>query len=138
MRRTILIVLLVLGLAACTTSTTPTEQAVTDHTNYYRAQVGAPQMGVSQNLAREADEWAMHLVNDLGGALVHSNLNDTLNRWPVFNTCGENLYRGPIDPKTIVDAWRNSPGHDANLRNPAFTQMGVGISGNVVVARYCG
>jgi uncharacterized protein YkwD len=49
---------------------------------------------------------------------------------------GENLWGAqgshPLDPerlpRIIVDTWLASPGHRANLLNPAFTDMGVGVA----------
>lgn len=57
---------------------------------------------------------------------------------------GENLWGAqgdqPLDPerlpRIIVDTWLASPGHRANLLNPAFTDIGVGVArmGNAIRA----
>lgn len=57
---------------------------------------------------------------------------------------GENLWGAqgdqPLDPerlpRIIVDTWLASPGHRANLLNPAFTDLGVGVAqkGNAIRA----
>lgn len=46
-----------------------------------------------------------------------------------FRGCamGENIALGQPSPKAVVDAWLNSPGHCANIRNPVFDQIGVGF-----------
>ncbi len=44
----------------------------------------------------------------------------------------ENVARGQESPRVVMDAWMNSPGHRANLLNPQFTAIGVGV---VFVAR---
>lgn len=57
---------------------------------------------------------------------------------------GENLWAAqgdqPLDaerlPRIIVETWLASPGHRANLLNPLFTDMGVGVTrhGNAIRA----
>ena len=47
-----------------------------------------------------------------------------------YRTAGENIARGYSTPKTVVDAWMNSPGHKANILNSSYTHIGVGyVSG---------
>lgn len=41
-------------------------------------------------------------------------------------TAGENIAKGYSTPERVVDAWMNSPGHRANILNPAYTMIGVG------------
>lgn len=40
---------------------------------------------------------------------------------------GENIARGMTTAQAAVDAWMNSPGHRANILDPDFTGLGVGI-----------
>lgn len=40
----------------------------------------------------------------------------------------ENVARGQESPRSVMDAWIASPGHYANLVNPQFTRIGVGVS----------
>ena len=42
--------------------------------------------------------------------------------------CGENIAAGQGDPKDVVEAWMNSPGHRANIMNKDFKKIGVGYS----------
>jgi uncharacterized protein YkwD len=49
-------------------------------------------------------------------------------------TYGENIaYGGEYlgTPKAIVKAWMHSPGHKANILNPAFRDVGVGFSSGI-------
>ncbi|MBI5503111.1 MAG: CAP domain-containing protein [Deltaproteobacteria bacterium] len=39
---------------------------------------------------------------------------------------GENLYAGSPSAAEAFDAWRHSPGHDANMREPAYVAIGIG------------
>ena len=45
-----------------------------------------------------------------------------------FRGCatGENIAAGQPTPETVVQGWLESPGHCANIREPAFTRIGVG------------
>jgi uncharacterized protein YkwD len=40
---------------------------------------------------------------------------------------GENIAAGYPDAASVMDAWMNSPGHRANILNPIYTHLGVGI-----------
>lgn len=40
---------------------------------------------------------------------------------------GENIAFGFATPEAVVEGWRNSDGHCANLMRPYYTQMGVGL-----------
>ena len=45
-----------------------------------------------------------------------------------FRAAGENITAGPSTPEEAVAGWLKSPGHCANLMNPAFTEMGVAFA----------
>ncbi|MEU6588033.1 CAP domain-containing protein [Streptomyces sp. NPDC046881] len=40
---------------------------------------------------------------------------------------GENIARGQADAAAVMQAWMNSPGHRANILNPDFKTLGVGV-----------
>ncbi len=40
---------------------------------------------------------------------------------------GENIARGQHDPISVMYAWMNSPGHRANILNPSYRFLGVGV-----------
>lgn len=44
------------------------------------------------------------------------------------HTIGENIILGADDAASVVQGWMNSPGHKANILNPAFTEIGVGCT----------
>ena len=45
-----------------------------------------------------------------------------------YKTAGENIAKGYLSPKAVVDGWMNSSGHRANILNPSFTRIGVGYA----------
>jgi uncharacterized protein YkwD len=45
-----------------------------------------------------------------------------------FRTAGENIAAGTTTPEEAVAGWIKSPGHCANLMNPAFSEMGVAFA----------
>ena len=44
---------------------------------------------------------------------------------------GENIALGHTTPQEVVTGWMNSPGHRANILNPDFTHLIVGVKGDV-------
>lgn len=47
-----------------------------------------------------------------------------------YRAIGENIAGGQLKPEDAVAGWIISPGHCANLMNPAFTEMGVAFAVN--------
>lgn len=45
-----------------------------------------------------------------------------------WQTYGENIAVGQATPADVMSDWMNSTGHRANILNPDFTELGVGIS----------
>jgi Uncharacterized protein with SCP/PR1 domains len=48
-----------------------------------------------------------------------------------YTTTGENIAYNNYEPVELFNQWWNSPGHKANMMNPSYTKVGIGvISGN--------
>ena len=45
-----------------------------------------------------------------------------------YRTAGENIAKGQKTPEEVMNAWMNSPGHRANILNPDFTKLGLGVA----------
>jgi len=45
-----------------------------------------------------------------------------------YRATGENIAAGQASPEDAVAGWIKSPGHCANLMDPAFTEMGAGVA----------
>jgi hypothetical protein len=91
-------------------------------TNALRASKGLPGLSVNGTLAAKARDWAEHMATV--GAISHSNLADGApGNW---QRLGENVGRGPsVD--SIHSALVASPEHYANLTDPGFQSIGVGV-----------
>lgn len=46
----------------------------------------------------------------------------------VWRTWGENVAYGYVDCAAVMNGWMNSPGHQANILNPRFTNIGMGVA----------
>lgn len=44
-----------------------------------------------------------------------------------YRTAGENIARGQKNPEEVMVSWMNSKGHRANILNPKFQEMGIGL-----------
>jgi len=44
-----------------------------------------------------------------------------------YRTSGENIAYGQRTPQEVVNGWMNSPGHRANILNPNFNKIGIGV-----------
>ena len=45
-----------------------------------------------------------------------------------YRSAGENIAMGQRTPQEVMNSWMNSSGHRANILNPSFTTLGVGIA----------
>ena len=45
-----------------------------------------------------------------------------------WTTLAENVAAGQQTPEAVVAAWMNSAGHRANILNPSFRDIGVGVA----------
>ncbi|MBI4253009.1 CAP domain-containing protein [Candidatus Uhrbacteria bacterium] len=103
-------------------------------TNDLRAQNGAPPLSVSRALSSSSREKA----HDMAGSQYFSHTGPdgkTLASWIRregydYEVVGENLAMGFFSAEQVVDAWRKSGTHYANLIDKDFKDIGVGaISG---------
>lgn len=44
-----------------------------------------------------------------------------------YSTAGENVARGQTSAQQVMNSWMDSPGHRANILNPAYTHIGIGV-----------
>ncbi len=87
--------------------------------NQSRAQAGLRQLKSNLTLDIKADNWAQKMRNAC--QISHSRLADGApSNW---RKLGENVGEGATI-QAVHTAYLNSPGHRANIMDPAFTQIG--------------
>lgn len=95
--------------------------------NADRAANGLAPLTWNDRLAGIAQNWASTIAQR--GSLTHQDMNAVLGQ-SGFGRVAENLLYGP-GGSTAADMesmWMNSPGHRANILNPAYTAAGVGLA----------
>ena len=101
-------------------------------TNSLRASRGLPALAVDGTLTAKAQGWAQTMAD--AGSIFHSNLaSGAPSNW---QRLGENVGRGG-DVVSVHNAFVASPGHLANLVDPGFRYVGVGVvnvDGGIYVA----
>jgi hypothetical protein len=99
------------------------EADLANRVNILRNQHGIGGLTTHSVLTAKAEAWAQHMADT--GCLCHSNLPDGVTVG--WTKLGENIGRGP-DLTSIHQALINSPLHLANMLDPAFHWIGVGIA----------
>ena len=105
---------------------------VTALTNNYRAQNGLAPVTLDSTLTNVATIRSEEGARQ--GYISHrrsdgSNVTAIANNWGVnWRIMGENLGRYQTTPSQLVNMWINSASHRANLVNPSFSRVGVGIA----------
>jgi uncharacterized protein YkwD len=106
-----------------------------------RAFAPAPALAWNEQLAQAAqmhssDMAVQRYFNHQGkdGRAVSERATQAGYRWRLV---GENIAAGQDSSDQVVAGWLDSPGHCANIMNPAFTEMGsaFAISGNPATGR---
>ncbi len=109
------------------------EQDIFRLTNEQRTKNGLPAFAWSERLASVARAHSQDM--DARNFFAHTNPDgkDPFARMRSagisFSTAGENI-AGGANADIIVTNWMNSPGHRANILNPSFHTLGVGVSTN--------
>jgi uncharacterized protein (TIGR03000 family) len=108
----------------------PEERAVLDLTNAVRTQAGLPPLQPDLRLTQAAREHSADMArhNTIAHTLDNGTFVDRMRRTGyVHMAAGENCAQGQPTPAAAVQSWMQSPGHRANLLNPRYTEIGVGI-----------
>lgn len=109
----------VLGLLNGCETTEPARVELLDRVNESRTQAGLPRVVRNVQLEAKADAWAQKLRDRC--RLSHSLLSDGAPEG--WFKLGENVgFAGSI--AEVHDEFLESPGHRANVMDPAFTEMG--------------
>lgn len=116
------------------------ESAVICLTNNQREAAGLPRLAASPILAKAAEAHSLDMVKRRFFAHAHPSTPDQKSMFRAklagyctmsFCSTGENIYCGSgslTTPRAAVNWWMNSPGHKANILDPKFKEIGVGIA----------
>lgn len=111
---------------------TPVHQAMFDALNEYRTANGLPKLIYSKTLEAAADAQVIDMWQRSFFAHVNPDgLNPgqrAVNAGFCHQYVGENLAAGQSTLERAMAAWKNSPGHNANMLQPAYVYVGVSYS----------
>ncbi|MDH3705604.1 MAG: CAP domain-containing protein [Acidimicrobiia bacterium] len=109
--------------AAAAPPLSETEQAMVTEINQTRAAAGSGPLVVHLELSALSRGWAQTMADN--NNLVHASpITEGFN--DPWLKMGENIgYAWSVE--SMMDAFRNSPGHYANLIDPDYTHVGVGV-----------
>ena len=106
------------------------EQDVLRLTNAFRSKQGLAPLTLNQKLAEAAEGHSEDMATQ--DFFSHTGkdgdkLSDRVKQVDYgYRAIGENIAAGQATPEAVVEAWKTSPGHRANLLNAQFTEIGVG------------
>lgn len=115
--------------AKTTVAVTPGSNQARDlvaQTNQKRVAAGLKPLTLDACLNNKLSQpWALTMSTT--GVLRHSDLTQVFASCPTFKTAGENIAINQNGVSGVVDAWMKSTQHRANILNPKYTRIGVGI-----------
>jgi uncharacterized protein YkwD len=125
--------LAVLSLAlvptAGATGKTAAETSLLRAVNATRQANGLRPLKLESHLQNAARYWSQTLLHT--NAFTHGDFGGRMRTFHVNGMAGENIAWGTgpyASARSVVNMWMNSPGHRANLLNPAYRFIGVGIA----------
>lgn len=105
---------------------------VVDAVNAERAKSGLQPVVLSDRLSQIADDYANRMV--MGDFFSHDDpfngstvARRAMQKGYMFYKVGENLAAGQQDVTEAMKDWMDSPSHRANILDPDFKEMGLGI-----------
>jgi uncharacterized protein YkwD len=107
------------------------EAAIFDLVNQERRRRGIPVVSRNAKLDAVARNYArlMAARNEMGHFVGGTNPGQRITaggyRWSRY---GENVARGYTTAQAVMNGWMNSEGHRANILNPRFVDLGVGVA----------
>jgi uncharacterized protein YkwD len=121
MRRKLTLAAAAIAVAVLAMACSPQERHVAEEINRFRADNHVAPLQWEESAYAKAVSWSQHMAAE--GHLSHSKLSDGIGSG--WKALGENVaYNSSLDG--AIHALEQSPGHRANLLNPAFTHMAVG------------
>jgi uncharacterized protein YkwD len=99
------------------------ERSILYWTNVSRKRHGVRPLTAGSCVDRYAESWGRRLASS--NAFYHQSLS------PILRSChksaaAENLGKGSVSARRMVQLWMSSPGHRRNLLNPRYHHIGIG------------
>ncbi len=106
------------------------EMVFLDLINGYRAGLGLGPLSLNYQLGAAADYHSYDMaINNYFDHYLFDGTDPATNMRNfgyTGSTTGENIAAGMASAQEVMIAWQNSPEHDAGMRNPNFTEIGIG------------
>jgi uncharacterized protein YkwD len=100
-----------------------------DRVNAERAERGLEPVSWNEELAAVARQWSEDMSGT--GRFEHQDTGELLRSDALsgFVAVGENIFRatGPVSSGVVHTGWMRSDGHRANVVNPGWNRLGVGV-----------
>lgn len=122
------------AFATAPASAAATVASIIELTNGERARAGLPPLRAEPRLTRaaqlQADQIAQtgrldHVITSAAYPRPEDRLAAAGYPWQAY---AENIASGYDNAGTVVSGWMQSSGHRANILNPAYTEIGVGVA----------
>jgi len=112
---------------------TPTDvQQILGLVNQRRAEAGLKPLRIQPQLQQAAQKYADQMAGASSFSHTGTDGSTPFSRMAAAGfhgtMMGENIARGFSNPTSVMEAWMNSAGHRANILNPGYTDLGVGIA----------
>ena len=109
----------------------PAEQKILELMNAQRTKAGLKPLTIDNTLVQVA----RYKSNDMIQYNFFSHTNPDGTKWTnwlqtlgyKYTTTGENIAYNTSDPVELFNQWWNSPGHRANMMNPSYNKVGIGV-----------
>ena len=97
--------------------------------NIERRKRGISPLSISSKLSAAAAIRANELTQKFSPTRLDGSSYSTAveNTGYMYSYVGENIAAGQKSPQAVMDTWMNSNGHRANILNPNYTEIGVGV-----------
>ena len=119
----------------------PQTARVLDLTNAERSRAGVPPLTLSPQLNHVAQSYSEVLAAD--GCFAHTcgpvpdmAQRDAQAGYDGWTAIGENIAAGYSSPEAVVAGWMASPGHRANILNPDYREIGIGLAAGGTYGAY--
>jgi uncharacterized protein YkwD len=114
---------------------------VLDLTNAERAKAGLAPLAPSLELTGAAQGYAEVLATSscfahTCGPVPELTARTELAGYRGWVALGENIAGGQQGPERVVQMWMESPGHRANILDPSFTEIGIGVAAGGELGAY--